>query len=227
MDIKSLENRIKTDENGQFSLFKEMLKEYNQRYNLTAVTDDEGIFYKHFLDSAAGEEYFFKGACVAEVGSGAGFPSVPLKILRPDLKFTLIESTKKKCDFLAAVCGKLNFKDMEIKNIRAEDGAGDIALREKFDVCCARAVARLNTLAEYCLPYVKKGGLFIAYKGDCAEELEEAKNAIRILGGNVKEVKTFALENCGKRSLIIVEKVAPTPVKYPRGRGLERKVPLK
>ena len=203
MDIAALEDIIKNRCGREFETFKEMLQKYNKMYNLTAITDDEGIFYKHFLDSAAGEEYFFKGANVAEIGSGGGFPSLPLKIIRDDLKFTLIESTG-----------------------RAEDGARDKNLREKFDVVCARAVAALNTLSEYCLPYVKTGGRFIAYKGDCGEEIEIARKAICLLGGEIEEVKRYRLENCGERTLVIVRKVKSTPALYPRGNGKERKIPL-
>lgn len=225
MDFERLKEEIKRDKNGLFFAFKEMLKEKNKVCNLTSVCDDEGIFYRHFLDSAAGEEFFPVDSLAVEIGSGGGFPSIPLKILRPDLKFTLIESTGKKCAFLNDVISKLNLKDMRVLNIRAEDGA-KTALRESFDIACARAVAPLNSLAEYCLPYVKTGGRFIAYKGDCAAELKEAKRAIKTLGGEVEKVVSFDLENCGKRSLVIVKKVCATPQKYPRGNGKERKNPI-
>lgn len=226
MDTARLYGLINEKYSGQFNLFKNLLLEYNEKYNLTAVCDDEGIFYKHFLDSIAGEEFFGKGANVAEIGSGGGFPSIPLKIIREDLKFTLIESTGKKCNFLNVVSDKLGFKDVTVKNIRAEDGARDPSLREKFDVSCARAVASLNTLCEYCLPYVKTGGKFIAYKGDCDEEIKAASNAIKILGGKIEDIVRYELENCGKRTLVIIKKVSATPKAYPRGNGKERKQPL-
>lgn len=210
----------------KFSVFAELLKEHNKMYNLTSICDDEGIYFKHFLDSIAGEEYFKEGASVVEIGSGGGFPSVPLKIVRDDLKFTLVESTGKKCNYLNTVVDKLEFEGVQVVNMRAEDGARNKIYREKFDICCARAVARLNTLSEYCLPYVKLGGKFIAYKGDCEEELEEASNAIKILGGEIEEVVRYELENCGKRTIVIVKKVCATPSKYPRGQGKERKDPL-
>lgn len=211
----------------KFSAFAELLKEHNKMYNLTSICDDEGIYFKHFLDSIAGEEYFEKGASVAEIGSGGGFPSIPLKIVRDDLKFTLVESTGKKCNYLnTVVVDKMAFKGVKVVNMRAEDGAHDRAFREKFDICCARAVARLNTLSEYCLPYVKVGGKFIAYKGDCEEEIEEAANAIKVLGGEIENIVRYELENCGKRTIVIIKKVSATPTKYPRGQGKERKDPL-
>ena len=210
----------------KFSMFKELLKEHNKMYNLTSICDDEGIYFKHFLDSVAGEEYFFKGAAVAEIGSGGGFPSIPLKIVRDDLKFTLVESTGKKCNYLNTVVDKLKLSGVKVLNMRAEDGAKHRELREKFDICCARAVARLNTLSEYCLPYVRVGGRFIAYKGDCEEEISEAANAFKLLGGEIEKVVRYELENCGKRTLIIVKKVCATPLLYPRGQGKERKQPL-
>lgn len=225
MDVMRLKALI-AEKGEKFKIFAEMLKNYNKMYNLTAISDDEGIYYKHFLDSVAGEEFFGYGAETAEIGSGGGFPSLPLKIIRPDLKFTLIESTGKKCEFLRAVVDKLGLEGVNILNIRAEDGARDPLLREKFDVCCARAVAALNTLSEYCLPYVKKGGIFIAYKGDCGDELDKAKRAVKILGGEIAQINKFTLENCGNRTIIIVKKVCATPANYPRGQGKERKQPL-
>lgn len=225
MDILRLK-KLTEERAEEFSIFKNLLQEYNKMYNLTAISDDEGIYYKHFLDSVAGEEFFKENAEVCEIGSGGGFPSIPLKIIRPDLKFTLVESTGKKCNFLRAAVDKLGLKGMNILNIRAENGARNPSLREKFDVCCARAVAPLNTLSEYCLPYVKKGGRFIAYKGDCGDELERAAKAIKILGGEVEKIERYYMENCGNRTLAVIKKVSATPITYPRGQGKERKQPL-
>ena len=150
-----------------------------------------------------------------------------MKIIRDDLSFTLIESTGKKCEYLKTVVDKLGLKGVQVLNIRAEDGGKDHNLRESFDVATARAVARLNTLCEYCLPYVKVGGIFIAYKGDSDEEIKESRNAVKILGGEIEKVEKYDLpEDFGKRAVIVIKKVKPTPGKYPRGRGLERKKPL-
>lgn len=212
-------------ERARFDRFCSLLTEYNGKFNLTAVTGPKDIYYKHFLDSLAGEPLLPKGARVVEVGSGAGFPSIPLAIVRGDLRFTMIESVKKKCVFLKAAAEELGIK-AEVLPDRAEEVARG-PLRESFDVCVARAVARLNTLAEYCLPLVRVGGSFLAYKGEAEEELAEAQNAIRLLGGRVEQTISFELpENYGKRTLISVRKVRPVPAAYPRGRGKERKEPI-
>lgn len=226
MDVNYCESLIEK-ESEKFSLFRGLLTEYNKKFNLTAVCDEKGIYLKHFLDSVLGESYFKKGADVVEIGSGGGFPSIPLKIVREDLKFTLIESTGKKCDFLNIVVEKLGLDCVKVLNIRAEDGGRDPLLREKFDICCARAVARLNTLCEYCLPFVKVGGIFIAYKGDCKEEIEESVNAVKILGGKIISTEKYALPQDGDaRTLVVIKKVFSTPSAYPRGQGKERKKPL-
>lgn len=216
-----------TGEKGKkFDAFRALLLEYNQKYNLTSVVEEEEMRYKHFLDSAMGEQFFPRGAFVVEVGSGAGFPSIPLKLLREDLHFTLLESVGKKCDFLRQAIGELSLSQMQVLKLRAEEG-GRGQLREQADVCCARAVARLNTLAEYCLPLVKVGGRFIAYKGELEEELQEARHAISLLGGEIEEEAHFSLPaGYGKRTILVVRKRAKTPEKYPRGRGKERSDPL-
>lgn len=219
--------QIQTDKRDQFDAFKALLLEYNQRYNLTTIIQDKDIFYKHFLDSSAGVDLFKQGASVAEIGSGAGFPSIVLKILRPDLKFTLFESVGKKCEFLKVAVEKLGLQDVRVYNVRAEDAAKDAALREQFDHVTARAVARMNTLCEYCLPFVKIGGSFIAYKSGEQEEIHEAVTAYKTLGGKLKAAYSYELpEGYGARTLAVVEKVKSTPNKYPRGQGKERKNPL-
>ena len=211
----------------QFNKFSYLLTEYNKICNLTSITDEKGVEYKHFYDSIFGEKLISFGASVVEIGSGGGFPSIPLKIVREDLKFTLIESTAKKCRFLQSVVDSLSLNCVQVKNIRAEEGAHDKNLREKFDFAVARAVAQLNTLCEYCLPYVKTGGKFIAYKGDAAEELKSAERAIKILGGEIEEVVDYSLpENFGQRQIVVIKKIATTPSAYPRGQGKERKQPL-
>lgn len=227
MDQEKYLDYIKNVYGVKFRKFKELLLQQNEICNLTSICDEKGVLYKHFFDSIAGEFLFPTGADVVEIGSGGGFPSIPLKIVRDDLKFTLIESTGKKCAYLNTVVDKLGLNCVQVKNIRAEEGAHEKNLREKFDISCARAVARLNSLAEYCLPYVKKGGLFIAYKGDCEEEIKCSENAVKILGGEIEEVFNYDLpEDNGKRTLIKIRKVKSTPTLYPRGRGLERKKPL-
>ena len=220
-------NLIQNERSEQFERFRALLIEYNSRFNLTSLTEEKEILYKHFLDSVSGEQFFPAGARVADVGAGAGFPSLPLKIVRPDLKFSLFESTGKKCEFLKKAAAELSLSDVTVQNMRAEDAGRDLAFREQFDVCCARAVARLNTLAEYCLPLVKKGGRFVAYKGQAEEELKEAASAIKLLGGEVEDVLRFFLpEDMGERAVIVIKKVAATPKQYPRGQGKERSKPL-
>lgn len=226
MDFENYEALIKNKCSDKFTAFKNMLLSCNKLYNLTAICDEKGIFYKHFLDSLAGEEHFPLNADVVEIGSGGGFPSIPIKLVRDDLKFTLIESTGKKCSFLKDVVDKLSLNCVKVLNIRAEEGAHSKNLREKFDIACARAVARLNTLCEYCLPFVKVGGSFVAYKGDADDEIEEALNAIEILGGEIESVIKYELPECGRRTLIKIKKIKTAPEKYPRGQGRERKNPL-
>lgn len=219
--------RITGEKRELFDRFRTLLLEYNRKFNLTSLTEEREILIKHFLDSAAGEFLFPEGALVAEVGSGAGFPSLPLKILREDLKFTLFESTAKKCDFLKAAVSELGLRDVQVCHCRAEDAARG-EFRERFDVCCARAVAGMPTLAEYCLPLVRVGGAFVAYKGAAEEELQAAESALSLLGGGKIECHMFSLpDGMGERTLIRVEKRAHTPAKYPRGRGRERSDPLK
>lgn len=227
MNFDYYENLIKNDFSSEFGKFAEMLINYNKICNITSVSDEKGIFYKHFLDSAVGESLFSRGASVVEIGSGGGFPSLPLKFLRDDLSFTLIESTGKKCTFLKSVVDNFGLKSVKVENIRAEDGARDKNMREKFDFACARAVARLNTLCEYCLPFVAVGGKFIAYKGDSGDEVKEAEKAIKTLGGEVENIIEYELPyGYGKRSLIVIKKIKNTPSAYPRGLGKERKNPL-
>ena len=208
-----------------FERFYELLLQYNERYNLTAITQKEEVIHKHFLDSLAGEHLFPQGTAAVEIGSGAGFPSLPLKIVRPDLSLTLIESTGKKCEFLRAAVRELGLDGVTVLNTRAED-AGKGTLREKFDAAFARAVAPLASLAEYCMPLVRVGGQFIAYKG-AADELAGGRKAIATLGGGEAERVCYELPaDYGARSLIVVGKIRPTPLKYPRGQGKERSAPI-
>lgn len=218
---------IRSGETGEkFSAFYALLCEYNQKFNLTSITGEEECYIKHFYDSLLGEPFFPQGAACLEVGSGGGFPSVPLMIWRPDLSFVLVESVGKKCTFLETAVRTLGL-NARVVNGRAEELAKKQEYREKFDVCCARAVARLNTLAEYCVPFVKVGGKFIAYKGNAAEELAEAENAFRVLGVRTERAEKFELpEGMGERTVICAGKVRPTPAAYPRGRGKERSKPL-
>ena len=211
----------------KFDAFRALLLEYNEKYNLTAIIDEKDVFYKHFVDSLLGESFFKENARVAEIGSGAGFPSIPLKLVRDDLQFDLFESVGKKCEFLRVVVDKLGLKGVNIYQSRAEDAAKDVKFRERYDHATARAVARQNTLCEYCLPFVKVGGSFIAYKSGEMEEIYQARNAYKVLGAKLKDVYKATLPfEYGNRTIAIVEKTSATPNKYPRGQGKERKSPL-
>ena len=220
-------NLINGEKRELFESFRALLLEYNEKYNLTTITEERDMQFKHFLDSAMGESLFKQDARVAEIGSGAGFPSIVLKILRPDLAFDLFESVGKKCEFLQAVVDKFGFSKMNIYNLRAETCARDSKFREKYDHATARAVARMNTLSEYCLPFVKVGGTFIAYKSGDQTEIQEAESAYKCLGGKLETVLSYSLpESYGDRTLAVVKKIKSTPPKYPRGQGKERKNPL-
>lgn len=227
LKLRDYEDKIKGEKKDKFDLFFNLLVEYNKKFNLTSITDEKDVFFKHFLDSAAGEFLFKKNSSVIEIGSGAGFPSVVLKILREDLDMVLIESTGKKCDFLNTIVDNLRLKNVKVLNARAEDAAKESFLREKFDFVTARAVARLNTLSEYCLPFLKINGKFIAYKGEDDGEISEAFKAFGVLGGKFSGKISYELPfGYGKRTLIVVDKVKSTPFKYPRGNGKEKKQPL-
>ena len=223
--IKEKGINLTETEEKELKIFEELLIEWNKKFNLTSIKDSKEIEIKHFEDSLQGEKLFLEGKKVVEVGSGGGFPSIPLMIKRRDLDFTLIESTGKKCEFLTMVVNNLKL-NAKIVNKRAED-VGKSNLRESFDIVTARAVASLNTLSEYCLPLIKVGGLFIAYKGNNEEEFTAAEKAIKILGGEVKKVYKYTLsEDLGERVIYVIKKVSKTPPIYPRGNGKERSKPL-
>lgn len=217
--------RLLEEKRAQFEAFYSLLLHYNAAFNLTAITQQEEVFHKHFLDSLAGENFLKQGARVAEVGSGAGFPSVPLAIVRGDLSFTLIESTGKKCNFLRTVARELGLK-LDVLCMRAEEAGRTDGMREHFDAVIARAVAPLPALAEYCLPLARVGGEMIAWKGS-EDETSAAQFAVQVLGGGrLRTVRYELPAGYGERMLVLAEKVRPTPAKYPRGRGLERKDPI-
>ena len=198
--------------------YYEILIKWNEKINLTALTAPEDVALKHFTDSLMLLRYskIEKGARTIDVGTGAGFPGLVLKIARPDIRLTLLDSLQKRLTFLDAVCQALQLDDVELIHSRAEDGART-ELRDIFDIAVSRAVASMNTLCEYDMPYVKVGGRFIAMKGKDAEnELERAQNAITQLGGKLCAKRDFILDSAGERSIIEIEKISVTPQKYPR-----------
>lgn len=220
--IKDYKITLTENQYEQFQKYFELLAEWNEKMNLTAITDESGVALKHFADSLSLLNFVDipQNSSLADVGTGAGFPGVVLKIARPDIKLTLIDSLNKRLVFLGEVCAQLGI-EAELIHSRAEDGAIDEKLRESFDFAVSRAVARMNVLSEYCLPYVKVGGAFCAMKGAQAnEEFKESLNAINTLGGKLEKKYFFELpENGGERAIAVVRKVKNTPQKYPRQSG--------
>ena len=206
-----------------FDRYAEMLTERNEKVNLTAITDPDEIRVKHFTDSLAAIDLIKTGATVLDIGSGAGFPGIPLKIARDDISVTLLDSVNKKVAFMNDVIADLGLKNIEAVHARIED----FPHKGEFDVAVSRAVAELTTLAEYALPFVKVGGTFVAYKSEKAEaEAAAAGNAVALLGGRLREIREVNVAPRLTRRLIVVDKIAPTPPKYPRGKNLPRLKPL-
>ncbi len=223
--IKSVSNEaLASNAVEKFERYYALLVEWNERFNLTAITEKNDVFVKHFLDSISAAPLIPQNARVLDIGAGAGFPSLPLKIARDDLSVTCVDSVNKKVTFLGTVIDELGLKNARAIHSRAED-----LPKTGYDSVVSRAVASLNVLCEYCLPFVKIGGALIAYKSEKTdEELAAATNAIKILGGKVKEIRDVSDFVGGEttRKLIVIEKIAPTPPKYPRGKNLPRLKPL-
>lgn len=212
----------------KFEIYAKLLVETNKKINLTAITDNREIAVKHFLDSLVflSEYELAPKSKLIDIGSGAGFPGLPLKIFREDLDVTLLDSLKKRVDFLTEVSEAFHVKPKCI-HARAEDLAKESEYREQFDVAISRAVAKLNVLVEYDMPFVKVGGVLIAMKGPAAyEEIENSENAVHQLGGQVQQVREFILPDESKRVVVFIQKVTPTPAKYPRRSVKISKQPL-
>ena len=210
-----------------FQTFSRDLITANERVNLTAITDPDAIALKHFLDSLSLALFVRNAQTLIDIGSGAGFPGIPLKIALPHLRVTLVEATGKKVSFLNQIITTLNLRDITAIQARAEDLGRDEKHREQYDVAVARAVADLAILSEYALPFVRVGGIFIAQKGkDVEEEVHRADQAIATLGGRVREIVPVQLPELEQRHLIVVEKISPTPKEYPRRAGLPERKPL-
>lgn len=212
----------------RFAVYARKLVDWNEKINLTAITDPEGITVKHFADSLAVFQYadIPQSAKVIDVGTGAGFPGVAMLIARPDLKLTLLDSTKKKLTVIEDILSALGLQ-AEILHARAEEAAKRAEYREQFDFATARAVANLRELSEYCLPFVKKGGSFISMKSaKTDEEIDGAKKAIAVLGGKIEEVNAFTLADAGERTIIMIKKISQTSSKYPRPSAKIAKFPL-
>lgn len=227
-DAEKLGLSIENDKIKQFEKLAELLVEQNKTMNLTAITDPDGIAVKHFADSISvlNAAKFDKKARVLDVGTGAGFPGIPLLIMRPDLDLTMLDSTAKKLKYVANTVEELGLT-ANVLHTRAEEAGQSKEYRETFDIVCSRAVAALNVLCEYCLPFVKVGGVFVAMKAAKAqEEIEGAKTAIKLLGGQIVDKKSFTLSDGGERNLIIIKKISHVPPKYPRVSAQIAKKPL-
>ena len=219
---------LSDNQKQQFQRYYEMLIEWNNKMNLTAITEEKEVSIKHFYDSVTLLMFADVpvGAKIIDVGTGAGFPGIPLKIVRPDIKLTLLDSLNKRLLFLNEVCTSLKI-DAEIIHKRAEEGGRDRNLRENFDIATSRAVANMNTLSEYCMPFVKVGGKFVAMKGkNGVEELEKGIGAVKILGGEKEKLSEFTLPTGDERTIIVIKKVKPTPKAYPRQNGKIKSKPL-
>lgn len=229
-DLKAFDIELDEIQINRFLRYYELLVEWNGFMNLTAITEFEDVMKKHFVDSLSLIKAFdvTKKVSVIDVGTGAGFPGLALKIAFPNLRITLLDSLNKRIQFLNEVIQQLGLEGIETIHGRAEDFAKPDKLREKFDLCVSRAVANLSTLSEYCLPYVKVGGQFIPYKSEkMEEEIISAKKAINILGGKLNRCEDFLLpETDIYRNLVVIEKIKETPKKFPRKAGLPSKEPL-
>ena len=229
-ELEKLNINLTEHQKEQFDRYYEMLVEWNNVMNLTGITDYDEVNLKHFTDSLTLVRNIDmnKIDAVIDIGTGAGFPGLPIKIAFPHIHVVLLDSLNKRIKFLNAVIEELDLADVETLHGRAEDYAKRKEYREQFDLCVSRAVANLATLSEYCLPYVKKGGVFLPYKsGEIDEEVVQAKKAVTILGGTLREVIKFQLPGSEiGRSFVKIEKVKPTAKKYPRKAGLPAKEPL-
>lgn len=207
----------------------ERMLEVNSYMNLTAITDIDGIIMKHYADSLTVAKYIPEGASVIDIGCGAGFPTLPLAIARPDLRITALDSTAKRINYISETAEMLGLSGISAVAARAEEYINNENKREAYDIACARAVARLNVLCELCLPYVKVGGKFVAMKANAAEELEEAANAIKKLGGKLIFADEFLLTSdtaSDPRCIVGIEKNSETPKNYPRNNSQIKKKPL-
>ena len=228
--LEKWEIPFSSEQQEQFVTYYKMLVEKNKVMNLTAITEFDEVLDKHFLDSIALAQYvdLTKSISLIDLGTGAGFPGMPLKIMFPNLKVTLADSLNKRIVFLDEVIGELGLTDIQTVHARAEDLAHNSDYREQYDYCVSRAVANLSSLSEYCLPFVRIGGTFISYKsGEIEEELAAAKKAIFLLGGQFDQVIPFQLEGTDLgRSFVLINKVKKTAKTYPRKSGMPTKKPL-
>ena len=225
-----IQNSIDEKTAEAFCKYYLLLTEWNEKINLTAITEEDEVAVKHFLDSLNAADGIVKdGMSVIDVGTGAGFPGLPVKIANPGVSLTLVDSLQKRIAFLNEVISSLGLNDVETVHSRAEELGVNKDYREKYDVCVSRAVANLTTLSELCLPFVKVGGLFVSLKGPKAEEeVNDAKNAIKLLGGELLKIQSYDLSDTDlNHNVVIIKKISHTPTKYPRKAPKPAKEPLK
>ena len=219
------------EQTQQFMTYLSLLLEWNEKMNLTAITEPREVVLKHFADCLSLVPWveWKRGMRVIDVGTGAGFPGIPVKLVRPEIELTLLDSLQKRIGFLREVGAELGLEGVEYVHSRAEDGGQNPLYREKFDLCVSRAVANLSVLAEYCLPFVKVGGRLAALKGpDATVEVAEATGALAKLGGSLVEIRDIVIPHTDlSHKLVFIEKIAPTPKKYPRNAGKIKKEPLR
>ena len=219
--------KISVNQVENFYKYMLLLLEWNQKMNLTAITDEKEIIYKHFIDSISINKYIKEANNIMDVGTGAGFPGIPLKLLNKDINFVLVDSLNKRIDFLEEVKKQLKIEKLELIHSRVEDLAKNKIYREKIDIVVSRAVANLSVLLEYMLPFVRKDGICICMKGpNVEEEIEKSKNALNVLGGKIEKIEHIDLPGDLERNIIIVKKLKETPTKYPRKAGIPAKQPL-
>ena len=231
-ELKQIDVELTERQIEQFYNYYELLIHWNSMINLTAITQLDEVVTKHFVDSLSLKKIIVdigqKSQSLIDVGTGAGFPGIPLKIAFPELKITLLDSLNKRVKFLNEVVETLQLDNITAVHGRAEDYGRDNVSRETFDICVSRAVANLSTLAEYCMPFVKVGGCFVPYKsGKLEEELANGRGAVKKLSGEIEEIITFTLPNADERSLVKIRKTAPLNKKYPRKAGMPCKEPLR
>ena len=208
-----------------FYQYMKLLLEWNDKINLTSITDEKEFIQKHFIDSLTIQHYMKENMKIIDIGTGAGFPGIPIKLIYPNLEMTLIDSVGKKVNVSKDVMQKVDVQKIEAIHTRAEDYAKEN--REKYDIAVSRAVANMNTLVEYLIPFVKVGGRILCMKGpNCEEELESAKKAIDIMGGKIETIENFFIDEELERNIVVIKKIKETPIQYPRGQGKPLKNPI-
>lgn len=227
-EIKKINIEVNEKQIEEFYKYMIGIIEWNDKVNVTAITDEKLFIVKHFIDSMVVNQYLQGKESLIDIGTGGGFPGVPLKILNPEMKITLIDSVNKKLNVIRDLSDKIGFEKIEIIHTRAEDLANRTEYREMYDIATTRAVSNLSTILEYMLPFIKVGGKAICMKGpNYKEELDEAKKAIEILGGQLEKVETFNIENEMERNIIIISKIKRTPRNFPRSQGKPLKEPIR